>query len=53
MLIDVKQLSELLNVSRKTIFNYVKTGMPVIRMSPRKLRFDYDEVVQWFRHKGE
>jgi predicted DNA-binding transcriptional regulator AlpA len=52
MLIDVNELATKLNVSRKTVFNYIKHGMPVIRMSPRKLRFDYDEVVFWLKHKA-
>lgn len=51
-LIDVNELAKHLNVSRKTIFNYMKNGMPCIRLSVRTLRFDYDDVVDWLKRKA-
>jgi len=45
-LIDAIELAEKLNCCRRTIANLVKRRkIPVVRVG-RKLRFDYDSVVQ-------
>lgn len=52
MLIGVKELQDRLNVSRKTVFDLMKEGMPNIRISERILRFDPDEVMNWLKNKA-
>lgn len=52
MLVGVKELSKRLNVSRPTIFELIKDGMPTIRISERILRFDPDEVMNWLKQKA-
>ena len=51
MLINVKQLCENLGVSRKTAYEYVKEGMPAIWLSKKVLRFDWEEVQEWYKTK--
>lgn len=52
MLVGVKELQKRLNVSRVTIFELMKDGMPTIRISERIIRFDPDEVVNWLKNKA-
>lgn len=52
MLVGVKDLQKRLNVSRVTIFELIKDGMPTIRISERILRFDPDEVMNWLKQKA-
>lgn len=52
MLIGVKELSERLGISRVTVFDLIKEGMPNIRISERILRFDPDDVLDWLKHKA-
>ena len=55
-LINVLQLSEMLNVKRKTIYDWVHNDkIPYYKLG-RCLRFDFDEVLKWIRskkHKGK
>lgn len=56
-LIDIKELARRLSLSHYTLYNWVWQGrlMP-IRLGPRCLRFDYDEVLlslrQATRHRN-
>lgn len=52
MLVGVKEIATRLNVSRPTVFELIKEGMPAIRISERILRFDPDEVMLWIKNKA-
>lgn len=52
MLVGIKEIQKSLNVSRTTIFDLMKSGMPSIRISERILRFDPDDVMEWIRKKA-
>lgn len=52
MLVGVKEIAKRLDVSRPTVFELMKEGMPSIRISERILRFDPDEVMSWLRNKA-
>lgn len=52
MLVGVQEIAKRLNVSRVTVFELIKEGMPSIRISERILRFDPDEVMHWIRNKA-
>lgn len=52
MLVGVKELQERLGVSRVTIFDLIKEGMPTIRISERILRFDPEDVMAWIKRKA-
>lgn len=51
MLIDAKELQKRLNISRPTVYELIKEGMPNIRISERILRFNPDEVMHWLEHR--
>ncbi|MCJ1222246.1 MULTISPECIES: helix-turn-helix transcriptional regulator [Paenibacillus] len=51
MLVDVKELQKRYMISRPTVYELVKEGMPHIRISERILRFDPDEVRRWFEER--
>lgn len=47
MLVDVKGIIKVLNVSRGTVFKMIREGMPHKKLTERTLRFDTDEVLKW------
>jgi predicted DNA-binding transcriptional regulator AlpA len=51
MLVDAKEIQRRFKISRPTIFELMKEGMPHIRISERILRFDPDEVLRWFEER--
>lgn len=51
MLIDAKELQLRLNISRPTVYELIKEGMPNIRISERILRFNPDDVMQWLESR--
>lgn len=53
MLIDAKELQKRLNISRTTVYELIKEGMPNIRISERILRFDPDTVMSWLEHRHQ
>ena len=51
-LITIKELSEYLQVTRQTIQNYMKGGMPYKKIGGN-VRFDVEEVLKYFENKGD
>lgn len=50
-LFDIKQLSEILNVKPKTIYDWTHKGqIPYIKIG-RLLRFDLNDIERWIRNK--
>jgi excisionase family DNA binding protein len=48
-LLDVSQLSEVINVKKKTIYDWThKKQIPHVKMG-RLLRFDLDDIEKWIR----
>lgn len=47
IVIGVKALADLLGVDRKTIYNYMKLGLPHYQVSKCKKAFNVDEVISW------
>lgn len=47
MLLTEKELSAKLRVSRDTLINYRKMGMPFLRIGSRTIRYEWDKVYQW------
>lgn len=52
MLVDMKQICKDLNISRTTVFKLMREGMPKHQLSPRMLRFDREEVMNWVKQKA-
>lgn len=46
--LTVEDVAEMLQVTRTTIYNLKKKGLPFIKLG-KNIRFDQDEVVQWVR----
>lgn len=51
-LITTKELTQLLKVSRQAIADWRKAGMPYMKLGTR-VRFDYDEVINWLKERGK
>ncbi len=50
-LLTIKQLSERINFKIKTIYDWVhRERIPYFKIEG-SLRFDYDEVSRWLKHK--
>lgn len=50
--ISINQVSEVLGVSRPTVYTYIKKGMPYHQIGPKK-RFILSEVVKWRTKKEQ
>lgn len=51
-MISTKELSKKLGIHKNTIYNYVKQGLPVIKLK-QKMLFNYDEVIVWLTERSE
>lgn len=51
-LLTTEKLSEILKVSRITIYNWRKKGLPCIKIG-RTVRFDLEKVMEWIESKNE
>lgn len=46
-MLTTKELVQVLNVSRMTIYRLREEGMPYIQAGYRTLRFDLEKVLEW------
>ena len=46
-IVSVKQLCEILDISKHTIYKWRQEGVPIFIEKP--LRFDLDDVLRWLR----
>ncbi|MBR0456289.1 MAG: helix-turn-helix domain-containing protein [Firmicutes bacterium] len=46
--LTVEDVAEMLQVTRTTIYNLKKQGLPFIKLG-KNIRFDQDDVVDWVR----
>lgn len=46
--LTIEQVAEMLQVTRTTIYNMKKKGLPFIKIG-KNIRFDEESVVQWVR----
>ncbi len=52
-LIDIKKLSEILGLSKQTIYEMVsQSRIPYIKLSSRILRFDSEKIEKWIESKS-
>lgn len=49
--LTVEDVAEMLQVTRTTIYNLKKKGLPFIKLG-KNIRFDQDEVVDWVKTNG-
>jgi len=50
--LTMKQICELLQVEERTIYNYIKAGMPAYKMG-KAWRFIESEVDEWVKGKSQ
>ncbi len=50
--LTIEDVSEMLQVTRTTIYNLKKRGMPFIKLG-KTIRFDQDEVINWIKANNE
>jgi len=46
--LTIEDVSEMLQVTRTTVYNLKKQGLPFIKIG-KNIRFDQEEVVKWVR----
>ena len=46
--LTIEDVSEMLQVTRTTVYNLKKKGMPFIKLG-KNIRFDQDEVIEWVK----
>lgn len=49
--LTVEQVAEMLQVTRTTIYNLKKQGLPFLKLG-KNIRFDQEEVVHWVKTNG-
>jgi hypothetical protein len=50
-LVKKPQIAKVLTCSPRTVDNYMAQGMPHHKPSPRKVTFDCEEVLTWYKNK--
>lgn len=50
--LTIEDVSEMLQVTRSTVYNLKKKGLPFIKLG-KNIRFDQDEVVNWVKSNTE
>jgi excisionase family DNA binding protein len=52
--LTIEEVAEMLQVSLKTIRNWIKTKeLPVIKIGSQIMRFDPEAVDEWFKEQGK
>jgi phage terminase Nu1 subunit (DNA packaging protein) len=46
-----RDVAAMLKMSVRSVDNYIAAGCPVIKLSPRRCRFDLAEVRAWFKRQ--
>ena len=46
-----RDVAAMLKMSVRSVDNYIMAGCPVIKLSPRRCRFDLLDVREWFKNK--
>ena len=49
-MINKKELAEFFKVSLGTIDNFMRDGMPYMKIG-KSVRFDKEKVIEWFKNK--
>ena len=44
-----RDVAKMLKMSVRSVDNYIASGCPVVKLSPRRCRFDMAEVKAWFK----
>jgi hypothetical protein len=44
-----KDVAAMIQMSPRSVDNYLAAGLPCIKLSPRRCRFDLDECAAWFK----
>ena len=52
MMISTKELCLKLGIHPNTVRNYIKKGMPVLKLE-QKFLFNYDEVINWLKNRNK
>ena len=50
-LVKKPQIAKVLGCGKRTVDNYMANGMPHQKPSPRKVTFDCDEVLKWYKDR--
>lgn len=50
--LTIDDVSEMLQVTRSTVYNLKKKGLPFIKLG-KNIRFDQDEVINWVRENSQ
>lgn len=50
--LTIDDVSEMLQVTRTTIYNLKKRGLPFIKLG-KTIRFDQEEVINWIKENNE
>ena len=49
--LTIDDVSEMLQVTRSTVYNLKKKGMPFIKLG-KNIRFDQEEVINWIKENN-
>lgn len=49
MLLKENELLDYLHISRSCLYNCRKQGLPTVKIGKKVIRYDYEEVLNWFK----
>ncbi|MHB9146806.1 MAG: helix-turn-helix transcriptional regulator [Symbiobacteriia bacterium] len=52
-LLTVWELAKALGMSRAAVYRFRREGMPYIKLGPKMVKYDLEDVVTWMKARGQ
>lgn len=52
-LLSVGELAKALGVSRAAVYRFRQEGLPYIKLGPKMVKYDLEDVVAWMKARGQ
>lgn len=53
LMLTMKEVQALFKVTRQTVHNWKKRGLPYVRVTPRTIRYPRHELMAWAHRNGK
>ena len=51
-LLTIKEIESIFKVHRQTVYLWRKKGMPYVKLGPKSIRFNLDDVMEWMKENN-
>lgn len=52
-MLTTQELCEFLKIHENTVYQFIKDGIPNVRIGKKSYRFDKEEVLEWLRERAK